>query len=90
VPGRRDELVRIMAEGTVPMLRRYGITVVAYGASLHDDDHAFLIRSFASTAERERQLEAFYGSDEWKSTYEDHVMELIDSYHTVVTDATLG
>lgn len=72
------------------MLRRYGITVIAFGASLHDDEHAFLIRSFASTAEREQQLEAFYGSVEWKNTYEDHVMELIDSYHTVVTRATLG
>jgi hypothetical protein len=79
-----------MAEGTVPMLRRYGITVVAYGPSIHDDDHAFLIRSFVSTAERKRQLEAFYGSAEWKSTYEDRVTELIASYHTVVTHATLG
>ena len=46
--GKRDEFVRLMAEGTVPMLRRDGIEVVSFGPSLHDDDHAYLIRFFES------------------------------------------
>ena len=84
VPGGRDELVRIMSEGAVPMLRRHGIEVVAFGPSLRDDDHACLIRRFPSAAVREEQLTRFYGSEEWVSTYEEPVMALIDAYHTVV------
>ena len=66
------------------MLRREGIHVVGYGPSLADTDHYFLARAFASRAEREEQLTAFYGSDEWRQNYEDMVMQLIESYHTVV------
>jgi hypothetical protein len=66
------------------MLRRFGIHVVEYGPSLADDDHYFLARAFASQAEREEQLTAFYGSDEWRRNYEDAVARLIASYHKVV------
>jgi hypothetical protein len=38
----------IVHEGSVPMLRREGIEVVAYGPSLDDEDRYFLIRSFSS------------------------------------------
>jgi len=89
VEGKRDEFVRIMADGAVPMLRRYGVEVVAFGPSIHDDVHAFLIRFFRSLAEREEQLGRFYGSDEWLNNYDERVMALIQAYHTVVTPATL-
>ena len=88
VPGGRDELVRIMADGAVPMLGRYGIEVLAFGSSLRDNEHAFLIRRFPSAAVREEQLARFYGSDEWVSTYEEQVMALIDAYHVVVIPAS--
>lgn len=88
VTGERDELLRIMTDGSVPMLRRFGIDVVAFGPSLHDEEHSFLIRSFASVAERDEQLERFYGSDEWVTTYDKLVMALLDSYHVVVVEAS--
>jgi hypothetical protein len=84
VPGGRDEFDRIFREGALPMLRRFGIAVVAYGPSLTDDDGYFLMRAFASTARREEQLGSFYGSDEWRENYEDVVTALIENYHTVV------
>ena len=37
---------------------------------------------------REAQLERFYGSDDWVSTYEEQVMALIDAYHVVVIPAS--
>ncbi len=43
-----------------------------------------MVRAFASPAERAEQLVAFYGSDEWRDKYDDDVMALIESYHTVV------
>jgi hypothetical protein len=84
VPEGRQAFDRILCEEALPMLRRAGIHVVGYGPSLADSDHYFLVRAFASRAEREEQLTAFYGSDEWRQNYEDMVMQLIESYHTVV------
>jgi hypothetical protein len=84
VPGGRDEFDRIFREGAFPMLRRAGVQVVGYGPSLADDRHYFLARAFRSAAERERQLSAFYGSAEWRGSYESTVTGLIETYHVVV------
>ncbi len=83
VPGGRDEFDRIFREGALPMLRRHGVQVIGYGASL-DDDHYYLARAFPSASRREEQLAFFYGSEEWRQTYEAAVMTLIETYHTVV------
>ncbi len=84
VPGRRDEFDRIFCEGALPMLRRYGIQVVGYGPSLDDDDHYYLARAFPSASDRQEQLGSFYGSEEWRQTYEAAVIALIEAHHTVV------
>jgi hypothetical protein len=84
VLGGREEFDRIFREGALPMLRRAGISVVGYGPSIVDDDGYFLMRFFESSAEREEQLGSFYGSDEWRESYEDAVMALIENYHTIV------
>jgi NIPSNAP len=84
VPGGRDDFDRIFREGAFPMLHRAGIQVVGYGPSLADEHHYFVARAFPSAARRERQLGAFYGSDEWRQNYENTVMGLIESYHVVV------
>lgn len=88
VPGEREEFLRLMTDQAVPMLGRYGIEVVTFGPSLHDDVHAFLARFFRSLAEREEQLGRFYGSDEWLNTYDERVSALIESYHIAVIAAS--
>ena len=87
-PGGRAEFERIFHECALPMLRRFGIQVVAHGLSLDDDDRFFLIRAFPSAARREEQLDSFYGSDEWRDNYREDVQALIESYHVVVTELT--
>jgi hypothetical protein len=84
VPAGRDEFDRIFREGALPMHHRHGIEVVAYGPSFADDDHYYLARAFPSPSRREEQLAAFYGSDEWRETYEAAAMALIETYHVVV------
>jgi hypothetical protein len=86
VPGGRGEFDRIFREGALPMLRRDGIEVVAHGGSIDDDDHFCLIRAFPSAARRDEQLDAFYGSEEWKKHYRDAVLELIETYHVVALE----
>lgn len=90
VPGGRDEFDRIFREAALPLLRRHGIDVVAYGPSLADDDHYYLARAFSSPALREEQLRSFYGSDEWLETYDAPVAALIETYHVVVVPLESG
>jgi hypothetical protein len=89
VPGGGEAFDRIVHERALPLLHRFGIDVVGYGPSLDDGDLYCLIRSFDSTADRDEQLEAFYGSDEWRQNHREHAMALIDSYHIVALLATM-
>jgi hypothetical protein len=88
VQGGGEEFDRIVRERALPMLRRFGIEVVAFGPSIDDGGLYCLIRSFDSTAQRDEQLDAFYGGDEWRETLRDDAMALIESYHTVAIPAT--
>jgi hypothetical protein len=87
-PGGRETFDRIFREGALPMLDRHEIDVVGYGPSLADEEHYYLARAFASASRREQQLGAFYGSEEWQRRYDSGVMELIETYHTVVLPLT--
>lgn len=70
----------------MPMLARWGIDVVGFGPSIDDEDHYILVRTFPSREERQRLEDAFYGSDEWRKEHRPGVMELIETYHTVVLE----
>ncbi len=85
-PGKAEEFDRIFRERALPMLERFGIEVVGYGPSLDDADLYYLMRTFASAAQREEQLESFYGSDEWRQNHRDAVLALIETYHTLLID----
>lgn len=86
-PGTRAEFHRISDEGTIPMMRRFGINVLAYGPTLNDDNGYLLLRSFPSEEERVRLSQSLYASEEWEQNYEVPVMAMIDAYHTAVIPA---
>jgi hypothetical protein len=44
------------------------------------------MRAFASVEERESSLASFYGSSEWLTQHEAAVMDMIDTYNTVVLE----
>src|SRR5690606_15311519 len=58
-PGTTEEFVRLMREESMPLLEKFGIRVVRYGASLAAEDgneEAYLIRAFTSLeAHREQE-----------------------------------
>jgi len=85
--GERDEFGRRMS-AAVPMLGRYGIHVVAQGPSIGDAEHYVLLRSFASLEELDEQERTFYEGDEWRSGPREGILELIETYHTVVLRST--
>lgn len=91
-PGTRDRFQQLAIKEALPMLRRWKVDVVAHGPSLHDKDSYFLIRAFTSVEQRQKDEDAFYGSQEWIKGPRDRVLADIDSYTTIVVhldDATL-
>ena len=91
-PGTRDRFHQLFLKEALPMLNRWKVDVVAYGPSLHDKDSYFLMRAFTSVAQRQKDEDAFYGSQEWIEGPRERVLADIDSYTTIVVhldDATL-
>jgi hypothetical protein len=86
--GAGEEFARILVDDALPMLERFGIEVVAHGPSLEDADAYYLMRRFASAAQRNERLDAFYGSEEWRSRHRGRVLDLIDSFHVLLLSAT--
>lgn len=85
-PGTRADFHKLVVEYSLPMLERWQMDVVAYGASPHDEDSYYLIRSFASLEDRERQEDAFYGSDEWRQGPREAILALIENFTTIVLE----
>ena len=86
-PGGGETFDRIFREDVLPLLTAFEIDVASHGTSRDDADSYYLVRTFASTAERNSRLDAFYGSDEWRERHRDRVLELIDSYHVLLLEA---
>jgi hypothetical protein len=87
-PGTREEFDRLSREGTIPMMRRFGITVLSYGPTVNDEDGYLLVRAFESEEQRVALARSFYASDEWEANYERPVTAMIADYHTAVIPAT--
>lgn len=83
-PGTRPEFHRVVSEEAIPMMRRWKIDVVSFGPSPHDDDSYYLMRAYASLADRAESHAAFYGSDEWRHGPRERVLSAIESYTSIV------
>jgi ketosteroid isomerase-like protein len=92
-PGARATFHQRFITDSLPLLKRWGIDVVAYGPSQHDDVSYYLMRAFPSRSERDRVEAAFYASAEWQNGPRAAVLEAIDTYTTILIDvdeSTLG
>jgi hypothetical protein len=85
-PGTRDQFQALFEREALPMLKRWKVDVVAYGPSPHDADSWFLMRGFASVAQRQKDEDAFYGSDEWIKGPRAAILAGIDTYATIVIE----
>lgn len=66
-PGTGADFHRIMQEISVPLHRRVGMDVVAYGQSQHDPDAYHLIRAYDDLYHLEVSQGVFYTSDAWRN-----------------------
>jgi len=87
-PGMRDEFDRVSRDGTIPLMRSLGITVVAHGVSPNNENGYFLLRAFPSEADRVTRSQSLYTTAEWLRNYDEPVGAMIDDYDTVVLPVT--
>ena len=85
-PGARDEFHRLVLELSLPMLKRWGVDVVAFGPSPHDETSYYLFRAYDSMEHRQNSQDAFYGSSEWRNGPRDAIVSLIDSHTSIVLE----
>ncbi len=85
-PGSRAEFHDIAVREAIPMLERRKVDVVAFGPSPHDEDSYYLIRSYASLADRQQSQDSFYGSDEWRKGPRESVVSKIESMTSIVLE----
>jgi hypothetical protein len=85
-PGSRGEFHRLVVEVSLPMLQRWGVDVVAFGPSPHDDSSYYLMRAYDSLEHRQSSQDAFYGSPEWRQGPREKIVSLIDSHTSIVIE----
>ncbi len=85
-PGTREEFQRRYTRRALPLLKRWNIDVVAHGPSLHAEDSYYVIRCFASLAEREQHEDAFYSSADWRQGPREAILALIENYVDIVLE----
>ncbi|MFL5301269.1 MAG: hypothetical protein ACJ79R_13085 [Anaeromyxobacteraceae bacterium] len=84
--GTRARFHGLFTDRSLPLLRRWRFDVVAFGPSLHDETSFYVVRSFASLAERQSAEDAFYGSDDWRQGPREEMLACIESYVDVVLE----
>ena len=79
-PGTRADFHVAASERALPMVRAYGMDVVAHGPVPNDPNGYFLVRSFASLAELTAQEDEFYGSANWREKPREALVSRIETY----------
>ena len=84
--GTRPAFHQLFLDSALPMLHRWKVEVVAYGASLHDSDSYYLIRAYTSLEDRQASQDAFYGSEEWLNGPREALLAMIETYTSIVLE----
>jgi hypothetical protein len=82
--GSREAFDALMRKRALPLLRDFGMDVVACGPSPHDADTYYLIRAWRDLADREASQGAFYEGDAWRDGPRGDILALIAHYTSTV------
>ncbi|XVS66974.1 hypothetical protein ACQPYE_13200 [Actinosynnema sp. CA-299493] len=82
-PGTRAEFDRVSRDGTIPLMRRIGITVLSFGPSPLDEDEWQLVRAFPGLDERVQLAGSLYEHPEW-AEFDGPVGEMMADYSTAL------
>lgn len=82
--GSRELFHQLLSEQSLPLMQRWGIDVLGFGPSLHDEQSYYLVRSFADLADLETTQAAFYASTDWRNGPREAIVSLIEHDSNVV------
>lgn len=89
-PGKRDELLGLLAERALPVHRDLGMRVLGPFPSLEDETTFVWLRGFPDAACRQSMKDAFYQGEPWVSELEALMMPLIDNYGAIAVEDSTG
>lgn len=78
-PGSGSRFHDLVTNQSVPLLRQWGMDVVAFGPSVHDPDAYFLMRSYTDIKHLRFSQDAFYSTEAWRKGPRESIIELIQS-----------
>ena len=86
-----DAFHQLVSAQSVPLLRKWGTDVVAYGISAHEENAYFLIRAYKDHADLKQSQDQFYASQAWRSgPREEIVAKIENSLSTLVWLSAAG
>jgi NIPSNAP protein len=85
-PNTRDQFHYLYIEEALPRLQRWKFDVVAHGPSVHDENTYYVIRRYASLAQRDQMEDAYYASDDWRKGPREAMLALIEYYNDIVLE----
>ncbi len=78
-PGSGARFHDLVSRQSVPLLKEWGMEVVAYGQSLHDPDTYFLIRAYNNLDHLHTSQADFYATQAWRLGPREAIIALIES-----------
>jgi len=82
--GSASEFHELVKNTAMPMLQAFGMDVVAFGPSAHDENAYFLIRAYDNLSHLQAQQDAFYSSEPWLQGPRESIVSRIESYLSTV------
>ena len=83
-PGTSDAFHQLYLNESLPLQKKWNISVVAHGPSLHDADTYFVMRRFDNLADRQVKKDAFYNSDDWLMGPQTAMLDKIEQMSNLV------
>ena len=78
-PGSGSRFHDLVSNRSIPLLREWGMEVVAFGPSVHDPDAYFLMRAYNDLEHLQSSQNAFYSTEAWRKGPRESIIELIQS-----------
>ncbi|NMH64501.1 NIPSNAP family protein [Shewanella salipaludis] len=77
--GSGNKFHQLVANQSMPLHLDWGMDVVVYGQSVHDEDAYFLIRAYDSLEHLEFSQNEFYATEQWRNGPRQGIVDLIES-----------
>src|SRR4030095_11504299 len=83
-PGTREQFHQLYLNESLPLQKKWNISVRDHGPSLHDENSYYAVRSFTNLEDWKKSTDAFYSSDDWQKGPRTAMLALIENLSTII------